>query len=219
MSQLILNFHGTGPVTKVLDPEEFECWLETDFLESVFDLVCGQRHVRLTVDDGNLSDIEVILPALLRRGLQATFFVCSGRLDRPSFLSRSHIRELRANGMQIGSHGVDHVSWRHLSQSRLRAELEDSKEVLEEVCGTRIDSAACPLGAYDRHVIHGLRRAGYRQIYTSDDGYCADHDWIRARKTVIRTTNLDDLHRLVHQGVGAWKQSLISARKLIKRFR
>ena len=109
MSPIILNFHGVGPVTRRIDDDERNCWLDQDTFEEVLDLAQGESRVQLTFDDGNSSDVEIVLPALLRRGLQATFFICSGRLDQPTFLSRTQVRELQAHGMCIGSHGVAHL--------------------------------------------------------------------------------------------------------------
>lgn len=219
MPQIILNFHGVGPVPRSLDEGERECWLEQDAFEAVLDLARGQPHVRLTLDDGNASDCEIALPALRRRGLQATFFVCTGRLGQPTFLSPAQVRELLSQGMGIGSHGVAHVSWRRLSPQQLREEVAGSRRVLEELCGVPVDTAACPFGSYDRRVLEDLRQARYRAVYTSDCGSARETDWLRARNTVTRSTPLGDIAQLIRQGPGALQQSLINVRKLIKRLR
>ena len=219
MSLVILNFHGVGPIPRKIDDAEHDCWLEEDTFKAVLDLTRGQAHVQLTFDDGNASDAGIVLPALLRRGLQATFFVCSGRLDQPTFLSRGQVRELLAHGMCIGSHGVAHLSWRQLAPARLADELDGSRRVLEQVCGTPIDTAACPFGAYDRAVLRGLRQAGYRHVYTSDGGVSDENHWLRPRTTVTRLMTMDDIQWLVQHGPGVWEQSSINARKLVKRLR
>lgn len=216
---IILNFHGVGPVLRSIDPGERNCWLEQEDFEAALDLAKGQAHVQLTFDDGNASDVELALPALLRRDLRATFFVCSSRLDQPAFLSRAHIRELRARGMDVGSHGAAHVSWRHLTGDRLVEEIEGSRRVLEEACGAPVDAAACPFGAYDRTVLSALRRAGYRRVYTSDGGNASEHQWIRARTTVTRSMPPDAVRRLIQQGPGPWEQASIDIRTFIKRIR
>jgi len=201
-----------------MDEGERKGWLPQHLFEAVLDLVGDHSHVRLTVDDGNRSDFEIVLPALLERGLKATFFVCSGRLDKPTFLSRPEVRELRAQGMSIGSHGIVHVPWRILKPDRLHLELEESRRTLEEVCGSPVDSAACPFGAYDRRVLEGLRRAGYRFVYTSDGG-TAENQWIQARTTVTRSVTLEEIRRLVHSGTSLGRQWAINLRKLYKRLR
>jgi peptidoglycan/xylan/chitin deacetylase (PgdA/CDA1 family) len=219
MSPIILNFHGVGPVPRDMDDGERHCWLDLGFFEAVLDIVRDYPHVRITVDDGNLSDFEVVLPALLHRHLRATFFICSARLNQPLFLSREQVAELLAQGMGIGSHGVEHRSWRHLSDGQLRAELEGSRRVLEAVCGSPVDTAACPFGAYDRRVLKGLRRAGYRTVYTSDGGKAREARWLQARTTVTRRTSLDEIRRLVQEGPGLGRQCMIDLRKLGKRLR
>lgn len=217
MSLIILNFHGIGPITRDIDDEERDCWLEKEYFEAMLDLVRDQPHVKLTFDDGNDSDAEIVLPSLLERKLSATFFVCSGRLGQPTFVNRTQVRELLAHGMSIGSHGAAHISWTKLSTARLKNEIEGSRHVLENVCGAPIDSAACPFGTYDRTVLSALCRAGYRAVYTSDGGLALEDNWLRARTSVKRTMSLADVQRLVLEGPGAWKQSLIDLSKLFKR--
>jgi peptidoglycan/xylan/chitin deacetylase (PgdA/CDA1 family) len=219
MAQIILNFHGIGPVSRKMDSGEFECWLEQDRFYAILDIIEGQSNVRLTFDDGNASDFEIALPALLQRGLRATFFVCSGRLDQATFLKRSQIREIQSHGMQIGSHGIAHCSWRHLDQAQLREEIEDSQRSLEAVCGSPVGAAACPFGAYDRHVLNELRQADYRFVYTSDGGSAEEKQWLQARNTITRSMQLVDVQRLILRGVGAGAQLLINFRKLLKRIR
>ena len=51
------------------------------------------------------SDFVYGLPALLDRGLTATFFVVAGRLGEPGFLSENDVRTLVSAGMTIGCHG------------------------------------------------------------------------------------------------------------------
>jgi len=219
MSLLILNFHGVGPTLRNMENGERECWLDQDFFESVLDLIQGHPHVRLTVDDGNISDLSVILPALLKRGLQATFFVCSGRLDQPTFLGESDVRILQKNGMRIGSHGVNHRVWPRLTAPQLHDEVVRSKNILEKVCGHPIDRAACPFGAYNRRVLKALRHSGYQFVYTSDGGATPANRWLQARTTVTRSTSPRAIEDLVRWGPGTWRQSWTNVRKLLKRLR
>lgn len=219
MESLILNFHGVGPVTRPMDQGELNCWLDQDFFEAVLDLARDHPQVGLTVDDGNVSDVTHILPALSKRGMRAVFFICSGRLGLPAFLKPTELRELLAEGMTIGSHGVDHRPWRGLSPEQLRVELETSRAVLEEVCGTSVDQAACPFGAYDRIVLGGLRRTGYRRVYTSDGGVSGEQNWIVPRTTVTRSMSLDEVRSLLVDGTGFLKQMSIRAKQLCKRLR
>jgi hypothetical protein len=219
MSLVILNFHGVGQVPRNTDDGERNVWLSETYFEAVLDLVCDHSNVRITVDDGNCSDFEIVLPALLRRGLRATFFLCSDRLDQPAFLSRLQVHELQAQGMSIGSHGITHVPWRMLSSDHLQHELVESRRALEAVCGIPVNSAACPFGDYDRRVLNGLRESGYRFVYTSDGGNTKENNWIQSRTTVTSLMSLEEVRQLMQLGASARRQWNINLRKFYKSLR
>jgi peptidoglycan/xylan/chitin deacetylase (PgdA/CDA1 family) len=186
-----LTFHGIGDPPRELDPGEDAVWIGRDRYEAVLDEVRDRDDVRITFDDGNVSDLEIGLPALVDRGLTATFFVVAGRLDAPGFLAASHLRELAAAGMAVGSHGLRHVAWRGLDGNALDAELTEARDLLQDALGVPVREAACPFGAYDRRVVSGLRRRGYRHAYTSDRGAARPGQWLQARNTVTETGGAD----------------------------
>jgi len=219
MNPVFLNFHGVGPVTRPMDDGEYQCWLDQEFFDAVLDLVRDHSHVRLTVDDGNRSDVTNILPSLVERGLHAVFFICSGRIGQADFLDKENLRELLDAGMTIGSHGMDHLPWRTLGDEQLRDELVRSKRALEAACGVTIEEAACPFGSYDRRVLAALRSAGYRRVYTSDGGFSHLNQRVVPRTTVTRGMSLDDVRTLLVEGPGALKQWTIRAKSLVKSLR
>jgi peptidoglycan/xylan/chitin deacetylase (PgdA/CDA1 family) len=196
-----LTFHGVGEPGRRLDPGEEQYWVGRDQFESTLDAVAGRNDVRIMFDDGNQSDLEYALPALRRRDLKATFFVVAGRLGAPGFLDQRGVRELAAEGMAIGCHGMRHQPWRRLGEPALKEELVDARRVLEQVVERPVTEAACPFGLYDRRVLHWLRRSGYRRIYTSDRGTARTDGWMQARNSV-RTGDGPGLvdHILSHEG-------------------
>jgi peptidoglycan/xylan/chitin deacetylase (PgdA/CDA1 family) len=171
--QFIINLHGVGEVPRSLDVGEKQYWISSDSLEACLDFAKGHPRrecIRFTVDDGNISDYAIIAPALQRRGFHATFFVLAGRLGHKGYLSRRQVRELRDQGFEIGSHGVDHIDWTRTSDELLTRELMDSKSILEDVTRCAVQSAAIPFGLYDRRVLWALDRCDYCKVYSSDGG-------------------------------------------------
>ena len=77
----------------------------------------------ITFDDGNQSDAKIALPALVKRGLRASFFICAGRIGRPGYLDRVAIRDLLDAGMEVGSHGMRHLDWRKIDDTTLNVEI------------------------------------------------------------------------------------------------
>ena len=130
-----LCFHGIGTPARELEPGEDAYWIGDRAFHEILDTVVGDPRVQLSFDDGNASDVLVALPALVERGLHATFFVLAGRLDQPGSLGRDDVRALAEAGMGIGSHGMDHVPWRHQDDATMHRELVEARERLAEVVG------------------------------------------------------------------------------------
>lgn len=194
---IILNFHGLGPMPRGMDAGEADCWLDTEHFENILDRLMGDKRVLITFDDGNASDYEIALHALLRRGMKATFFICSGRVGMPTFLDAGQILELDGYGMTIGSHGVNHRPWRSLDYKGLEDELAGSRKALEGLLGKKVTSAACPFGDYDRRVLRALKNAGYHSVFTSDGGACNSGWWFKPRTTVRRSFTSSHLDQIL----------------------
>lgn len=215
----ILNFHGVGPLVRDVDPAEYACWLDAAHFETILDRVQGNDDILLTFDDGNSSDYEIVLPALLRRVMRAVFFVCSGRIGAPGFLNYAQVRGLHSKGMMIGSHGIHHKPWRTLGQYELQEEIAGSRQALERLCGAAVDMAACPFGGYDRRVLSVLKKCGYRAVFTSDGGNCDENQWLRARTTINRDFSIADINALLHHRPSPAHRLYHHARILLKRLR
>jgi len=191
MREIILNFHGIGEPPTGTERAERRYWLEESFFLSVLDHLSATRWAagpaaRITFDDGNMSDAEIALPALAKRGLTASFFICAGRIGMPGYLDAAAIHDLSSGGMSIGSHGVHHRDWRKLDDTELDEEIAGARRMLEDLGGAAIDEAAIPFGSYDRRVLAKLRLEGYRRAYTSDGGVVRPDSWLKARNTLDR---------------------------------
>jgi peptidoglycan/xylan/chitin deacetylase (PgdA/CDA1 family) len=77
----------------------------------------------------------------------------------------AQLREMRAGGMEIGSHGVGHRMLAKLPAAEMRAELEASKRSIEREVGAEAVAMSYPVGgsdAYDAAVVAAVRESGYR---------------------------------------------------------
>lgn len=213
-----LLFHGVGKPRRELEPGEADLWISPSQLHETLDLIAN-TDVRVSVDDGNVSDLEVILPALKCRSLMATFFPIAGRIGEPGSLSASAIRELRDEGMPIGSHGMRHRPWRRLTADEEYEEFVVARERLMDVLQRPVNAAACPRGAYDRRSLRVLRRLGYSHVFTSDRGPSDPEAWIQARDSIRRWDDRDSVAAAVIRGPSAPTRLVMYGKRLIKRLR
>jgi peptidoglycan/xylan/chitin deacetylase (PgdA/CDA1 family) len=214
-----LTFHGVGAAPRPLDQGEDAVWIEEEMFVHTLDTAAGRLDVQLTFDDGNASDVAVALPQLLERGLSATFFVVAGRIDQPGFLSTGDIKELAAAGMQIGNHGMRHRPWRHLTAAELDEEVIAARRSIEQVVGTPVTHAAVPFGAYDRHVLSALRRAGYNRVFTSDGGRARRDSWLQQRTSLRKQDGPDELNRILSGHTRPKEVAIRQAKVAVKRWR
>lgn len=195
-----LIFHGIGTPARTLEPGEAPYWISKDHFASVLDQICAlpdPGNIRISFDDGNLSDLEIGLPLLLERGLQADFFVLTGRIGKPGSLDIGDILALQTAGMTIGSHGINHLKWSSLGPQMLRAEVMRSRTALEAICGKQVHSAAIPFGAYNADVLRALRAAGYTSVYSSDGGTMKPHAFLRPRSSVRTGMSPSETHDIL----------------------
>lgn len=75
------------------------------------------------------------------------------------------LREMRAAGMEVGSHGITHRMLAKLPREEMREEVAGSRARLEQELGSGIDVLSYPVGgpdAFDAEVVDAARQAGYR---------------------------------------------------------
>lgn len=192
-----LCFHGVGDPRRELEPGEEPYWLSRDSFLRVLDELVDRPEVRISFDDGNVSDVEIGLPALKERGLKATFFVLAGRLEHPGSLFIDQVHELLAAGMRVGSHGMHHRSWRGMSPAESHVELVEARDMLSQVTSRSVTEAALPLGLYDRRLLADLRRHRYERIYTSDRALAGQSAWAQPRFTVTAADTVQSVRRTI----------------------
>ena len=101
------------------------------------------RTVVLTFDDGYVDNLAAC-EELQKRNLCASWFIVANHIGRTPdwpddgrpngrLLNASELRDMQTAGMEIGSHGLDHVRLTEIEDSRLHAELHDSKNILQQL--------------------------------------------------------------------------------------
>ena len=192
-----LTFHGIGDPLRPLSNEDRHVWIDSDMFERMLDYLNDKEDFTISFDDGNVSDVSIAMPTLIKHGLNAHFFICGGLIDQPGFLSREQVRDIADSGMIIGNHGMHHRPWQGLGETHLHQELVQPKDLLEQITQATVTKASCPFGSYDRRILNRLRKAGYERIYTSDRGVAQPSTWLQPRNTILKLDNLYTLKNIL----------------------
>ena len=106
------------------------------------------KPVVITFDDGYRDFRTNAFPILEKNGLSATVFLPTGLIGDSSrsfkgfdCLTWGEVRELRAAGVQFGSHTVTHPQLRSLTWPAIQCELQSSKRTIE-------DQLSCPVHSF-----------------------------------------------------------------------
>jgi peptidoglycan/xylan/chitin deacetylase (PgdA/CDA1 family) len=127
----------------------------------------GEPGVVITFDDGCETDLITAAPLLKEFGFEATFYVTTGLLGTPGYLSPQQLQELGRLGFEIGCHSMTHAYLSDSSESELQREIVEAKQRLEQILSQPIEHFSCPGGRYNQRAIETAQRAGYRTLATS----------------------------------------------------
>lgn len=129
-----------------------------------------KKPVVLTFDDGYDDAYTRAFPLLKKYGFTGTFAVITGKVGEPEYLTWDQILEMRRGGMEFVSHTVSHPDLRILPADKLKKELTESKNILEEKLGVPISGFIYPSGEFNEAVIRALKEAGYAGARTTELG-------------------------------------------------
>lgn len=130
------------------------------------------KPIVLTFDDGYLDNYQNALPILKKHKFPATFFIITQFAEerRPNYMNWDQIEELAIEGMEIGSHTMDHPDLRRRTTAFLETQIAGSKLMIESRIGTPVTSFCYPSSTYDAKTIGVLRSDGYLAAVTETSG-------------------------------------------------
>ena len=132
------------------------------------------RTVAITFDDGYKDNYTYAFPILKEYNFPATIFVIVNEVGRPEQdrLSWDDIAVMQASGLiTFGSHTLTHPYLPDItSPSVIKKEIGDSKKILEEKLGRKVDSFCYPGGRFDARSRQAVIDAGYSLAVASNPG-------------------------------------------------
>jgi hypothetical protein len=123
----------------------------------------------ITLDDGLADTLRAALPVARERGVTLTAYIPTGLMGRPHphlpggqrIVDAVELRELEAEGLEIGAHTVDHFNLSELSYADALDQLRRSRATLEDILGHEVTGMAYPFGVFTDATIEATQEAGY----------------------------------------------------------
>lgn len=167
----------------------------------------GERQgkvVGVTFDDGYRNVFRNALPVLREQGFTATNYFVARQLNggnvwdyekgiaHSDLMSADELRLWAAEGMEVGSHTLDHPYLPKLSPEVADYQIRQSKRELEDTLGAEVSAFCYPYGGETAELRNMVRGAGYTNATTTVAGLArADDDvYELPRVTVARSTNI-----------------------------
>lgn len=121
--------------------------------------------ISLTFDDARPVQLDVAVPELNKRHLQATFFVSVSKLTRIDDWRRT-----RLQGHEIGNHSVTHEHANTLNKASEETQVEDAKEFLESNFNTSVSIFAYPYAELSPGLSYWVKRYDFAARGWRGDG-------------------------------------------------
>lgn len=137
----------------------------------------GTKNILVTIDDGYLSSYNAYKDIMKPAGIKPVFAIYPSAIKENSktYMSWKEIIELSNEpGVVIASHGLNHEkmdsSFYNKNIEKFKKEIYDSKKILEEKTGKKIEIFVYPYGINSPEAQKIIAEAGYVNAYTINWG-------------------------------------------------
>jgi len=196
---VILGYHGVArsplrqdPSLLQVPPKRFRAQLEL-LLDAGFQFVTVAELARLahggspppgyaaiSFDDGMRNNLTTALPIMAEYAIPGTVYMTVSYFGARSpwvkapadnrMLDQRELRELAAAGWEVGAHTMTHADLSRLDYESCKAEIEQSKERLEQVVGGPVETFAYPFGLRSEVAERAARDSGLLAAVSTGQG-------------------------------------------------
>jgi len=131
------------------------------------------KVVGITFDDGFKNNLTYAQPILQKYGFSATCYIISNKIggindwdlkkgipENP-LMNKGEIKSWIDGGMEIGSHGQNHVHLSEVGITTAKKEISQSKKDLEKEFKQPVLHFCYPYGSYNKEVLTAVKAEGY----------------------------------------------------------
>jgi peptidoglycan-N-acetylglucosamine deacetylase len=142
-----------------------------------------KKNIALTFDDGpNSKYTPQILKILAQNDIRATFFLIGQHAQKNPEL----VKQIKFAGHEIGNHTYSHVRLTNIPSTKIKIELEKTRDTVLNITGKDTYLFRPPWGVFDNRSLAELAMRKYDAVLWSVDS----RDWSRPGVDKIKTNVL-----------------------------
>lgn len=131
----------------------------------------NQKYVVVSFDDGYRTFYTYTYPIIKKHGIKSVNYIIYNFIGRENNMDAWMIEQLVKDGLvEIGSHTLNHLDLTSLNNDQLKAEIVDSKTLLEKRFNIKVSAFCYPYGYYNEKSFPFLNQAGYLTASTTKEG-------------------------------------------------
>ena len=120
-----------------------------------------KKPLVITFDDGYQDAYDNAWPILSKYQFSATFYIIQDKIGQPNYLTQDEINKLEEAGMEIGSHGLEHLDLTKMNPLEAHRQIFNSKKNTQIFC--------YPSGKYNVMIAGLVQQAGYLNAATTNE--------------------------------------------------
>lgn len=129
-----------------------------------------EKPIILTFDDGYADAYSNVFPLLEKYRMKGVFYIITGSVEKPGYMTWENIKQLSGSGMEIGAHTVSHFELPKLSWNQQTKEIFGSIETIQASLHKKVASLAYPVGRYNNDTLKIMKATSVPFAVTTHAG-------------------------------------------------
>lgn len=157
------------------------------------------RPVVLTFDDGYPDTYSIVMPVMKEYGFACTVFIPTYDTDHGTRLTWQQIKEMKAAGMEIASHGYHHERLNQMGGTTLDTEMQKSQAELKEQLGITNEFFCYPYGGNSPEAEKVMKKYGIKLAFTMNPGWAkyGDNPYAVKRIWIGNEVDIDNFRQRI----------------------
>ncbi len=151
------------------------------------------KVVAMTFDDGYRNNHTDALPLLKKYNAKASFYIVHRDIGKTIYMGKDRLLDLLDNGMEIGSHTINHAPLALIDPKYLPWEVGSAKKFIErDLDGYQLKGIAYPNGGYNEKVLAAVKEYNFAYGLTGKVGSNTHETFRKSPMEMYRISIVDD---------------------------